>query len=32
VAGLVIERDHLVVRLSWWERIAALHGNVRVPR
>ncbi len=31
MAGLVIEHDHLVVRLSWWERIVAVHGNVPVP-
>jgi len=28
---LVVERNQLVLRLSWWERIAAVHGNVRVP-
>jgi hypothetical protein len=31
VAELVIERDPLVVRLSWWERLVAVHGDVRVP-
>jgi len=31
VAELVVEGDQLVVRLSWWERLAAVHGNVRVP-
>lgn len=31
MAELVIERDQLVLRLSWWENIAAGHGNVRVP-
>jgi hypothetical protein len=31
VAELVVEGDELVVRLLWWERIAAVHGNVRVP-
>jgi hypothetical protein len=31
MAELVIERDELVVRLSWWERIVAVHGDVRVP-
>ena len=31
VAELVVEGSQLVVRLSWWERIAAVHGNVRVP-
>jgi hypothetical protein len=28
---LVVERNELVLRLSWWERIVAVHGNVRVP-
>ena len=31
MAELVVEGDQLVLRLSWWEKIAALHGNVRVP-
>ena len=31
MAELVVEGNQLVVRLSWWERIAAGHGNVRVP-
>jgi hypothetical protein len=31
VADLIFDGDQLVVRLSWWERIVALHGNVRVP-
>jgi hypothetical protein len=31
VAELVVESNQLVVRLSWWERIVAVHGNVRVP-
>jgi hypothetical protein len=31
VAELVVEGNQLVLRLSWWERIAAVHGNVRVP-
>ena len=31
VAELVVEGDQLVLRLSWWEKIAAVHGNVRVP-
>lgn len=31
MAELVVEGSQLVVRLSWWERIAAVHGNVRVP-
>ena len=31
MAELVVEGRQLVVRLSWWERIVALHGNVRVP-
>lgn len=25
------ELDELVVRLSWWEKVAARHGDVRVP-
>lgn len=31
MAELVVDWTELVVRLSWWERIVALHGNVRVP-
>ena len=31
MAELVVEGEQLVVRLSWWEKIAAAHGNVRVP-
>jgi hypothetical protein len=31
VAELVVEGDQLVLRLSWWEKIVATHGNVRVP-
>jgi hypothetical protein len=31
VAALVVEGDQLVVRLSWWERLVAVHGDVRVP-
>lgn len=31
MAELVVEGEQLVVRLSWWEKIAAEHGNVRVP-
>ena len=31
VAELVVEGSELVVRLSWWEKLAAVHGNVRVP-
>jgi hypothetical protein len=31
VAELVVDRHQLVVRLSWWERIVAVHGDVRVP-
>jgi hypothetical protein len=31
VADLVVEGDQLVLRLSWWEKIVAVHGNVRVP-
>ena len=31
MAELVVEGDELVLRLSWWERIAAVHGSVRVP-
>lgn len=31
MAELVVEGDELVVRLSGWERAAAVHGDVRVP-
>ena len=31
MADLVVKGDQLVLRLSWWEKIAAFHGNVRVP-
>ena len=31
MAELVVEGEQLVVRLSWWEKIAAAPGNVRVP-
>ena len=31
MAELVVEGDELVLRLSWWEKIATAHGNVRVP-
>jgi hypothetical protein len=32
MASLDVEGDDLVLRLSPWERLGALHGNVRVPR
>jgi hypothetical protein len=31
MAELVVEGDQLVLRLSWWEKIAAFHGNIRAP-
>jgi hypothetical protein len=31
MAELVVEGDELVVRLSGWERAAAMRGEVRVP-
>ena len=31
MAELVVKGDRLVLRLSWWEKIAAFHGNVRAP-
>lgn len=31
MAELVVEGDQLVLRLSWWEKLAAAHGNIRVP-
>lgn len=31
MSRIVVEGDQLVVRLSWWEKAAARHGDVRVP-
>jgi hypothetical protein len=31
MAGIAIEGTDLVVRLSWWERLLAFHGDLRVP-
>lgn len=31
MARLLVEGDDLVVRLSWWEKAAALHADVHVP-
>ncbi|MFF4650969.1 hypothetical protein [Streptomyces sp. NPDC001380] len=31
MARLVVEDGELVVRLVWWERVAARRGEVRVP-
>lgn len=28
---LVVHDDHVVIQLALWERLVALHGNVRVP-
>jgi hypothetical protein len=32
VATLDVDGDQLVLRMSRWERLGALHGDVRVPR
>jgi hypothetical protein len=32
MATLEVSGDELVLRLSRWERLGALHGDVRVPR
>lgn len=32
MARLDIEGDELVLRLNWWEKLGAMHGDVRVPR
>lgn len=32
MAKLEVSGDELVLRLSRWERLGALHGDVRVPR
>jgi len=32
VATLAVVGDELVVQLSWWERLEAFHGDVRVRR
>ncbi len=32
MASLVIDKDCVAVRLSLWERIAAFHGDVVIPR
>ncbi|MER5216817.1 hypothetical protein ABT063_41370 [Streptomyces sp. NPDC002838] len=31
MARMVAKGDELVVRLAWWEKAAARHGDVRVP-
>ncbi|MCH6158861.1 hypothetical protein [Streptomyces marispadix] len=31
MARLLVEDDDLIVRLPWWEKAAARHGDVRVP-
>lgn len=31
MAALVVDRDHVVVRLAVWEKVLALRGNVRLP-
>ncbi|MCQ4042705.1 hypothetical protein ACFOSC_10295 [Streptantibioticus rubrisoli] len=31
MARLLVDGAELVVRLTWWEKIAARHGSVRVP-
>ncbi|WP_208614488.1 hypothetical protein [Streptomyces regalis] len=31
MARILVKGDHLVVRLSWWEKAAAHRGSVRVP-
>jgi hypothetical protein len=31
MAHIAVKGDRLVVRLSWWEKAAARHGDVRVP-
>ena len=31
MAELVVDWSELVLRLSWWEKLAGLHGNIRVP-
>ena len=32
MASLVIDKDSVTVRLSRWERIAAFHGDLVIPR
>jgi hypothetical protein len=31
MARLVVKGEDLIVRLSWWEKVAARSGNVHVP-
>ena len=31
MARMLVRGDDVVVRLSWWEKVAARHGNVRLP-
>lgn len=31
MARISVDGDALVVRMAWWERIVARHGDVRVP-
>ncbi|MFF3905655.1 hypothetical protein ACFYZJ_06495 [Streptomyces sp. NPDC001848] len=31
MARIIVDGDDLVVRLRWWEKAAARHGDVRVP-
>jgi hypothetical protein len=31
MAHVLAEDDHVAVRLAWWEKAAARHGDVRVP-
>jgi len=31
MAWIVVKGDELVMRLSWWEKAATRHGDVRVP-
>ncbi|MFD8544666.1 hypothetical protein [Streptomyces sp. NPDC059649] len=31
MARLVIRKEELIVKLSWWEKIAARRGDVKVP-
>lgn len=31
MARVAVQGEELIVRLSWWEKVAARRGNVRVP-
>jgi hypothetical protein len=32
VASLAVDRDTVTLRLSWLEKLGALHGDIRLPR